>query len=714
MPVWTLFAQQEIKVLPTRLELSNFKSHTHSVIDFDFSSALIIGEKSGDPRRSNGSGKSSILESLSFALYGETGDKNADDVVKRGQVTCEVVLDFIHNEQKYQIKRTRNAKYSKMITEFWRVTEDGQREKLHGDTNKITDSIICETIKCTYDVFLNSVYFRQGSFFDFTQGTFSTRQALLGSLLNLEDWTKYQKVAKTRFDKLEGEIEIMRAQLLRSENAESSLRDSRNELVNVNAQIEALASDSAELEKQISLLEDAILSDSDKGRQATKIKELDTESSRLDKELSRLQSVRNTHDRTLTELNSSLASAQKAIEEKEAGLANLVKELASADLELRKADVSKMEASLVEGKAKTRQIRTQIETLTNGDKCTTCGHEWTDAASKQAELDARKAELATLLAKVQRAESKVTAAKGELERLSQQAFDLEKFKIQLANLNDGLNTLQLRITTTEGQRSALLEEILLTEKKLHDIRAALNSISNVEALDSYALKTQQLSIKKEELKSNRNSARELFVKSGQLAAQIEALQETLDARNKAMDILNECTKQATVYSRLTKAFGRDGVQAIIIDNVVDELTRATNAWLSEFSSEPMHISFVTQKQGTKGEWKETFDIEINTRNGPQPWHSLSGGEKFIVSFAIRLALGSIQARRMGGEAQLLLLDEVSSSLDPYNIDIFVTIIRKLERHMKILVITHDPALKDEFETIITVKRTHAGSEVEIS
>ena len=179
-----------------------------------------------------------------------------------------------------------------------------------------------------------------------------------------------------------------------------------------------------------------------------------------------------------------------------------------------------------------------------------------------------------------------------------------------------------------------------------------------------------------------------------------------------MDRLSECTKHSTIYGKLTKAFGRDGVQAIIIDNVVDELTRATNTWLSEFSSEPMHISFVTQKQGTKGEWKETFDIEVNTRNGPQPWHSLSGGEKFIASFAIRLALGSIQVRRMGGEPQLLLLDEVSSSLDPYNIDIFISIVRKLERNMKILVITHDPTLKDEFETVITVSRTHAGSEVE--
>jgi exonuclease SbcC len=258
-----------------------------------------------------------------------------------------------------------------------------------------------------------------------------------------------------------------------------------------------------------------------------------------------------------------------------------------------------------------------------------------------------------------------------------------------------------------------VEEELLTEKRIEDTRSLIESMKDSDVIDSYVEKSRQLGAKKEELAGNRSSLREFLIRSGHLSAQIASFQTILESRTKFMDRLNDCTNQAMIYGRLTKAFGRDGVQAIIIDNVVDELTRATNSWLSEFSSEPMHISFVTQKQGTKGEWKETFDIEINTRNGPQPWHSLSGGEKFIVSFAIRLSLGSIQARRMGGETQLLLLDEVSSSLDPYNIDIFVTIIRKHEKSMKVLVITHDPALKDEFDTIITVRRTHTGSEVEI-
>jgi exonuclease SbcC len=702
-------------MLPIKLELKNFKSHTQSVIDFsNFASALIIGEKSGDPRRSNGSGKSSILEAFSFAIFGETGDKNADDVVKTGQVTCEVILDFVHDNDNYQIKRIRNAKYSKMITEFWKILPDGSRSKLHGDTNKITDSIICDTIKCTYDIFMNSVYFRQGSFFDFAQGTFSTRQALLGSLLNLEDWAKYQKQAKTHFDKYETEIELMRDQLLKTESAEVSVVEARNELLGVEADLEALSLEAHDLEEQISLLEDSIISDSDKGRQASKINDLDTEKNRLAKELSRLDTLKLSYDKTLTELNSQLTSVKNSIIEKQDLVESLIIEIRDADMDAKKAAVLKMETSLVEGKAKARQLSSQVQMLSTGDKCFTCGYEWSDLEVKSVEILKRKEELDTLSAKILRAEQKMGSLKEEVNALSKKSIDFERTKMQLGNVSDSLNTIILRVKSTEGQRSSMMEEILLIDKRLGEIRTTLSSMNDISDINQYSEKTKQLFSKKEELKLSRQNMKEWLIRSGQLSSTIASLSETVSSRSRSMERLNECTKKATVYSRLTKAFGRDGVQAIIIDNVVDELTRAANAWLSEFSSEPMHLTFVTQKQGAKGEWKETFDIEINTRNSQQSWNSLSGGEKFIVSFAIRLALGSIQVRRMGGETQLLLLDEVSSSLDPFNIDIFVSIIRKLERTMKVLVITHDPALKDEFETIITVRNTHEGSEVKIN
>ena len=147
--------------------------------------------------------------------------------------------------------------------------------------------------------------------------------------------------------------------------------------------------------------------------------------------------------------------------------------------------------------------------------------------------------------------------------------------------------------------------------------------------------------------------------------------------------------------------------------MISAITKVANQWLNEFSYEPTYVRFVTQKKDSKGGWKETMDIEVITPSGVCDFESLSGGEAFRVAFAIRLALSQIQSRRMGGESQLLLLDEVSTSLDRHGLEMFVSIIRKLEKTIKVMVVTHDDKLKDEFDHIIYVKKADRDSTLSV-
>jgi exonuclease SbcC len=199
---------------------------------------------------------------------------------------------------------------------------------------------------------------------------------------------------------------------------------------------------------------------------------------------------------------------------------------------------------------------------------------------------------------------------------------------------------------------------------------------------------------------------------GRFAQEEKSLIDTVAQYEPSRDEVKFVANKAMVYSKLAKAFSKDGVQAIIIDNVIEDLTRIVNQWLAEFCNEPTYINFITQKKNTKGDWRETLEIELVTPSGASRFESLSGGEKFRVGFSIRLAMSVLQARRMGGEVQILLLDEVSTSLDAAGLETFVGLIRKLERDMKVLLITHDDKLKEEFDTIITVRRTADGSKIE--
>ena len=700
-------------MLPVRLEMTNFQNHTHSVLDFDFTSALIIGERQADSRRSNGAGKSSILEAICWALFGESANKHADEVVKLGTASCEVILDFTHEDKTYQIKRSRFAKYSKMFTEFWEVNPDGSREKKHGDTNKITNQEICNVIKSSYDVFLNSVYFRQNSFFDFAQGTFSTRHSLMSSLLSLDPWNAYQKTAKLRFEKFEKEIEFTRKQLEATEKVEENLQQAKAALVVAETSLAGLNKETASLEEEIPLLESRIKDEDAKYKLLLQYNSLIKE--REDKTTSKaqLEELRTEHESVTKELKITLESESSALQSRNKELEFLKQKLLpNAELATRTADLKRMEEAILEGMTSAKNLQNQIKNLLENDECSMCGHHWSDLAGRKREIDDKQAKLAVLQPKLDRAKTKIATAKEELVRNSGFQLEIKKLQMLISSLQNSIDTLTLRIKTTENQIQSFDSDIAKYSEVIEDLNAKISSIATIEKSADIAEAATLLETKRAKVKKNRESSNELLLSIGSLSSKIKDLTVQSNDRKGVMDRLNAATKQATIYGKLMKAFGRDGVQAIIIDNVIEDLTRVANNWLSEFSPEPMYINFVTQKQGDRGEWKETFDIEVNTRSGAQGWHSLSGGEKFVVSFAIRLALGTLQARRMGGETQLLLLDEVSSSLDPYNIEVFVSVIKKLERQMKILMISHDQNLKEEFSTIICVKRTASGSIIE--
>ena len=82
---------------------------------------------------------------------------------------------------------------------------------------------------------------------------------------------------------------------------------------------------------------------------------------------------------------------------------------------------------------------------------------------------------------------------------------------------------------------------------------------------------------------------------------------------------------------------------------------------------------------------------------------ISGGEKFRVSLAIRLALSKILTRRAGVDLELLILDEPGAFLDDNGRNSFVQMINGLkDSFSNILVITHLTELKAAFDNRLNI------------
>jgi exonuclease SbcC len=179
----------------------------------------------------------------------------------------------------------------------------------------------------------------------------------------------------------------------------------------------------------------------------------------------------------------------------------------------------------------------------------------------------------------------------------------------------------------------------------------------------------------------------------------------------------ELQKKIAQHKTLERAFGKDGVPALLIEQALPQIESKANDLLERLSEGQMSIRFVTQaeyKDKKRDDLKETLDIQISDGAGSRAYEMYSGGEAFRVNFAIRLALSEILAQRKGARLQTLVIDEGFGSQDAQGRQRLIEAINLVKNDFaKILVITHLDELKDAFPTRIEVEKGERGSTVRV-
>ncbi|HAF48993.1 MAG TPA: hypothetical protein DCL08_07120 [Anaerolineaceae bacterium] len=202
------------------------------------------------------------------------------------------------------------------------------------------------------------------------------------------------------------------------------------------------------------------------------------------------------------------------------------------------------------------------------------------------------------------------------------------------------------------------------------------------------------------------------------ARQKVAVLETLKARKTGFIEEREgLTQLIADLKQLERAFGKDGVPALLIEQALPEIEEETNDLLSRLTNGQMSFSFVTQreyKDASRDDLRETLDIIISDSLGERDYEMFSGGEAFRVNFSIRLALSQVLARRAGARLQTLVIDEGFGSQDAQGRQRLVEAINMVRDDFeKILVITHLEELKDVFPNRIEVEKTPQGSQLTV-
>ena len=312
----------------------------------------------------------------------------------------------------------------------------------------------------------------------------------------------------------------------------------------------------------------------------------------------------------------------------------------------------------------------------------------------------------TALSEIEKQISGIGYDQQQHELLRSQLTGLEQYELPKRQLEEAD---KLIIQEKEAEVKACSTANELRVKMEEDNRRTQSLLTE---LNDFTQLTSELSIAETGYQSLLTAQKRIREVMGGAKANLDRL-TALETRNiEKENQLSQAVKQDNIFKDLSQAFGKKGIQAMLIEMAIPEIEAEANKLLSRMTDNRMHIKMETQRETKKGDVLETLDINISDELGTRNYEMFSGGEAFRIDFAIRIALSKLLARRAGAPLPTLIIDEGFGTQDSTGIEKIKEAITSIQDDFeKILVITHIPDFKDAFPMRIEVVKTPEGSTI---
>jgi len=730
-------------MIPLKLILENFISHVRSELDFTkFDAALLVGAHSGNPYVSNGVGKSAIFDGMRWALTNKSRFSTKNKVVKRGKELCKVTFEFMIEGVMYRIIRRLNNRsnttdvvFSKKVGRRWE--DDG----LTCDTPTMTNRKIVEIVKMSDDTFVNSVYFKQNDISGFASATTAKRKEILKEVLQIGMWDVFQQVAKesvkryeTQCDSLEERLKIIGDTELQRKQNQEKLKILKLEVESAGKELKVLIEGELSKQKQlISSLETAIAQKG--GFNFAKLKEekksLSSRANEIKQKRAELREQIKANNTTIGNSSSDCTGledrlfklSKKVIKVSRIG-GKKAQEIFVKFSGTKEPECQYSQASLNRSKIELREHMDifnalkqdfgNLNAIKPGKECPTCLSKINNPKDIAIRRKERKKFIKSRIQEegefIEGLSAKVKKEQNAIDRARDSLIELERTELIMAKRMAARSEAIHRNEIIQIE----LKNLGISWKKLREeystVKDILEAVKEDEDIHTELEKAKGIYSKVlESVESSREKLLSLSVQHGMVKGYGEEIERRNSEKIVVTTQLRTVLREIEIYKNLSKAFGKDGIQAIIMENVTEDLKKYANSVLKQICSDPMSIDFVTQKQTGTGSWKEQFDIKISIGSSELDFDDLSGGEQVRISIALRLALSQLLMRRIGSNVKFLLLDEVDQALDRQGIEALSTAILSLSKNLKILVITHNEGMKEKFENIITIQKGASGS-----
>ena len=668
--------------------MKNFMPYKDVTIDLSkVTLASILGEceTSG---RSNGAGKSSLFDAISYSLYGKGRVTSDYGFIRLGEDNMEVELIFNIADREVRIVRGRkvNSGYAKLYVDNVLIASGIRSASLE----------IEKLLNMTADVFFATCFFGQGKLDLFTDATPAKRKDFLSDIMQLNFWRDCWQETKDRKTKFSNELEILKEKILMYEEDFIDIDD-------LTSAIEG---------NELLLLTKKKLIESNR----KKLRKIKDEHQRLNfareeyKSLKTLVSdeeVKSIYV-NIDHIKGNLADKKEKNKKYIKTLKEKIKEISEEfseelldkyhiDIRSITEEISRNNNSLDKTKKKIRGL----ENLGQNGECPTC-HQRLGSHFTKVISDLKKKIKVT-----DKNNASMKKEKGNLHetycvlveiRRIYKLISENKSDIGMSNerLKDALGRLEMEENKLKTNRKKFSKNLLIIEENLYssDLENMEKKIKNIESM----------------LMSDRSDVEKIQYTMGDFKGRIKSAQKIQSKIATYEKEISELIKSIKLYNILIKLFSKQGgIPAFIIENAVSVIEEEANSILREFGS--AQVVYLNSVRETKdGRKVDTLDVIIGTSQGDKDYSLLSGGERTQVSIALRLALSSLLSSRHGVSIDSVFIDEALGSLDKYNRGVMMGILKILSKRFKqIFLISHHNDIRDSLPDTILVKRRNGIS-----
>ena len=684
----------------TSIELGDFLAHSETKLEFEKGVTIFVGE--------NGAGKSSIIDGITFSLFGQHTRKSNKGLIKRGSNQGYSKIEFSINGKQYETVRKIDSKGG-LVATFSEITKEGRVEIAAGERKQFGESMteqVEKTIGMDFEKLKIASIVQQGELNSIINAKPKEFKELLNAIIGIDKLDvaseSMKKVTKEFREKIKTDlgyddthIEILERDLERSQQEIKEAEPEKNQLELKQKQIH----------EELKKLQ----------------KELEIETPKIDK----IKQLELRKDELLRYVKETMKEIQQKISENERKIRDC--EGCFDEIKLKvdfESKIQKVEEAVDDTLKKIQEMTSQIASLKEkqilasklqlkDNKCPVC-----DSIVERLNPFFQEEHIKEEIIKLQ---ENIKLKEKERYMYSQKK---KEFLEKVQKTRDAEATLRAHSINTKEELMEIQKETQIQKIKLPMINN--NDLKEISQIDDHSkvifenilkLEVDTKGFSEKEFLNLKNTISEKQTSLSQMDQQIGGILEKIDKAKTQIETIQKVILELKIVKKYvskldkvqTNIFSRDGSVATSLRSwALNSISVKASEYLSFLNTKIQRIAL--------SEKARDVSIACYSKTEVLELESLSGGEKVSVALALRLGMASLLG---SSNLNLMILDEPTTHLDAERKKSLVRVLSQLteisnsQTPMQFLIITHDAEIFEDsnVEQIYKFESKEEGSKV---